>query len=167
GEGSYRSGLRQGYRPGASGGWRQSRGGSAREESPRGEDVTMPGERFAVPPRGRPVALADAPFVAGGIADRGPLERGAEPPAQPRAREAREFQRQQEWRDQATRALTALKAEEGTGPVNAADLEADDEALADRAVAMAVAEEGETLDVEDGARLPTLRVLPIGISRKR
>jgi hypothetical protein len=106
--------------------------------------------------------------VAGEIADRGPLERGDAPAApEPRARDAREFQRQQAWREQAERALTALKADEGTGPVNADDLEADDEALADRAVATAIADDGEALRVEDAGSLPTLRVLPIGVSRKR
>ena len=64
------------------------------------------------------------------------------------------------------RALEAFKAEEGTGPANVADLVADDERLADRAVAAAVDEEGPALRVESGI-LPTLRVYPYGISRKR
>jgi hypothetical protein len=119
-------------------------------------------------------AITDAPFVAGEIADRGPLERAgtsvggatAVAAAEVRAREARELDRQREWRDQASRALTAFKAEEGTGPVNAADLVADDEALADRAIAAARDEDGPALHVEHGI-LPTLRVFPFGISRKR
>ena len=47
------SGFRPGYRPGASGGWRQTRGGSGRESAPRGPvseggaPGIMPGERFA------------------------------------------------------------------------------------------------------------------------
>jgi hypothetical protein len=138
----------------------------------------MPGERFANPPRSRAGSAGataegrtpEEPFVAGDIADRGPLERGAgagTPVAEPRARDARELERQRAWRDQASRALTALKAEEGTGPVNAEDLEADDEALADRALARAEDADGEALLVEEGAGLPTLRVLPVGISRKR
>ena len=55
-------GYRAGYRPGASGGWRQTRGGSARETGPRGRIAepgagrrapgSLPGERFAVPPAG-------------------------------------------------------------------------------------------------------------------
>ena len=57
----------------------------------------------------------------------GPLERGAPPSPDTRARDARELDRQKAWRDQAARALTALKAEEGTAPVNADDLEIDDE----------------------------------------
>src|SRR5687768_12013811 len=79
--GAYRSG----YRPGASGGWRQTRGGSGREtrEAREGREGSrapgpeagaglsvLPGEHFAVPPAGGP----DAPFVSGEIADRGPLE---------------------------------------------------------------------------------------------
>jgi stage III sporulation protein SpoIIIAA len=178
-----RGGFRPGYRPGASGGWRQNRGGSTRESGGRGEagignggdGPVMPGERFAVPPPGRAPgrtradgSVEDVPFVAGEIADRGPLERGAAPAVEPRARDARELQRQRAWRDQASRALTALKADEGTGPVNADELDAeDDEAEADVAVATAVAEDGEALRVEEGTSLPTLRVLPQGVSRKR
>src|SRR5689334_19841743 len=100
GESSYRSGgcrdagasassgagFRSGYRPGASGGWRQTRGGSGRETAPRGSQSEggaaglMPGERIA--------RLADTPFVNGDIADRGPLERpgSAAPAVDPRAR---------------------------------------------------------------------------------
>ena len=91
----------------------------------------MPGERFAVEPsagsgssrsrgpkgwsgasgparsteRSRPPD-PDLPFVAGEIADRGPsergpLDRGAPPPPERPAREARERERQAAWRDQA------------------------------------------------------------------
>jgi len=168
------SGLRPGYRPGTSGGWRGPTRSAAGREGPRsaagsGPGGVIPGERFAVPPadRGSLAPALDAPFVAGEIADRGPLERGAPAAPEPRAREARELERQRSWRDQASRALTALKADEGTGPVNPDDLEADDEALADRAVAAALDEDGEALRVEGAGALPTLRVAPIGISRKR
>ena len=159
-----RGGFRPGYRPGASGGWRQTRGGPGRESTPRGPvtsggPVALPGERFS--PR-----AGDAPFVAGDIADRGPLERGATPTAlETRAREARELERQKAWRDQASRALQSFKAEEGTGPVNADDIDGDDEAVAPLG-----AEEGargETVLVPGGSPLPTLRVLPQGISRRR
>jgi len=233
GESSYRSATWEGdrvaaarppaFRPGASGGWRETRGGrlatgadrstggSARpaagaDRSSPGVDPgrTMPGERIARHDEpgpagrgpgdgngangpsadggpagggagGRPgapassrFATADSPFVAGEIADRGPLERAgtAVATAEVRAREARELDRHREWRDQASRALEAFKAEEGTGPVNAADLIADDEALADRAIAAARDEDGPALRVEHGI-LPTLRVFPFGISRKR
>jgi hypothetical protein len=99
-----------------------------------------------------------------------------------RAREAREWERQAEWREQAARAIEAFEADAGTGPANAVrlarpaaentagenpvDLLADDERLADRAIAAAVDEDGPALHVESGI-LPTLRVYPHGISRKR
>jgi len=135
----------------------------------------MPGERFAVPPVGSIGAsgdsgraapqLEDPPFVAGEIADRGPIERGAQAIIDTRAREARELERQRAWRDQAARALTALKAEEGTGPVNADDLDDDD---LDRApIGIEEGERGEAILTPGGAPLPTLRILPQGISRKR
>ncbi len=175
GDGAYRPGgyreadrggaFRPGYRPGASGGWRQTRGGSGRETASRGSTEggasgLMPGERFAVLPAG-----ADAPFVAGDIADRGPLERaGTASSAETRAREARELERQKAWRDQASRALNALKAEEGTGPVNADELDDDLDSLPLGAEEGA---HGETVLVPGGSPLPTLRILPQGISRKR
>jgi stage III sporulation protein SpoIIIAA len=189
--------ARPGYRPGASGGWRESRGRAG-----EGSGRTLPGERIAhhderggpggpgaggsrpgsrpaggpggSRPAGGPGAAAgsragavEAPFVAGEIADRGPVERAAaEAALEVRARDAREWERQAQWRDQASRALEAFRAEEGTGPANVADLLADDERLADRAVAAAVDEDGPALRVESGI-LPTLRVFPHGISRKR
>jgi hypothetical protein len=161
-----RGGFRPGYRPGASGGWRQTRGGSGRESAPRGPvseggaSGVMPGERFAS--RG-----GDAPFVAGEIADRGPLERGAVlTAAETRAREARELERQKAWRDQAAKALQDFKAEEGTAPVNAADLEDDDD-LDRLPLGAEEGEHGETVLVPGGSPLPTLRIMPQGISRKR
>jgi stage III sporulation protein SpoIIIAA len=168
------AGFRSGYRPGASGGWRQTRGGSGREAAPRGSQSeggasgVMPGERFAVAPVGTgrgPGRLDDPPFVNGEIADRGPLERGAPVVPDTRARDARELDRQKAWRDQASRALTALKAEEGTAPVNADDLDDDDDA--DLPIGIEEGESGEAVLVPGGAPLPTLRVLPQGISRKR
>ncbi|GAC1671123.1 MAG: hypothetical protein NVS9B8_14200 [Candidatus Limnocylindrales bacterium] len=167
------AGFRSGYRPGASGGWRPTRGGSGRESAPRGarsEDGAkgvLPGERFASPPAGGRGAgrLDDPPFVSGPIADRGPLERGAAVVPDARAREARELGRQKQWRDQASRALTALKADEGTAPVNADDLDDDDDALLP--IGIEEGERGDALLVPGGSPLPTLRVLPQGISRKR
>jgi hypothetical protein len=166
--------LRSGYRPGASGGWRQTRGGSGRESAPRGpiseggSSGTMPGERFALPPiDSRGVArLEDPPFVAGEIADRGPIERGAQAILDTRAREARELDRQRAWRDQAAKALTALKAEEGTGPVNADDLDDEDE-IDNAPLGIEEGENGEAVLTPGGAPLPTLRILAQGISRKR
>jgi stage III sporulation protein SpoIIIAA len=201
-----RGGFRPGYRPGASGGWRQTRSGSSREHPPRtgSEDGgagptsalfvgpagrgALPGERFATPPAGTPrgngglsvVPDGELPFVAGAIADRGPLERGAGAvPATPqdaRARDARERERQRAWREQAARAIGALKAEEGTGPINAEEVAvAADLALVSGLVDAYEAEEPEESDepgapvlrVEGAGTLPTLRVLPQGISRKR
>jgi len=148
---------RPGFRPGTSGSWRPGRGGPS--GAPGGSGNGGAGT----------AARLDAPFVAGDIADRGPVERGSDAgsPPEPRARDSRELSRQREWRESATRAIGALKAEEGTGPVNAADLEADDEALMDRALATAVVEDGDGLRITSSETLPTLRVLPQGISRKR
>jgi stage III sporulation protein SpoIIIAA len=191
GAGSYRTGgyagedrlpQRPGYRPGASGGWRSAgrgsdrteRGAPAREGDRSAPSAVIPGERFAVPP--------NTPFVAGAIADRGPLERAesaAAAAAEVRARDARELHRQQAWRDEAARALNALHEDEGTRPVNAAQLEAAEEA---RIAAMVPGEDGydggdgdedgeaefgdAARTVDDGS-LPTLRVFPHGVSRKR
>ncbi len=168
------SGVRPGYRPGATGGWRSSRGGSGREPATRGPSAeggwagTLPGERFATPPPGGhgSAAVSEAPFVAGDLADRGPLERGAPlTAAETRAREARELQRQKAWSEQASRALSAMKAEDGTGPVNVDDLEDDD--LDRLPLGAEEGPDGGTVLVPGGSPLPTLRVLPQGISRKR
>jgi len=147
-------GPRSGFRPGSSGSWRPGRSGSG----------SGPGTPAA---SAVPGARAEAPFVAGDIADRGPLERGTVPPPDTRARDARELSRQREWRESAAKAIDALKADEGTGPVNAAELAADDEALMDRVREAGIAEDGEALHIPDAEALPTLRVLPQGISRKR
>jgi stage III sporulation protein SpoIIIAA len=158
--GSSDRGPRAGYRPGASGSWRPARPGAL---PARGSGSNDDG------PGGSASALLDAPFVAGEIADRGPLERGSVAAPEPRARDARELSRHREWRDSAVRAIDALRVDEGTAPVNAADLSADDEALADRAAAAAADELGADggLRVEGAESLPTLRVLPQGISRRR
>ena len=174
--------ARPGFRPGQSGGWRSGRGGSDRgsergARSPEGDRPAplsvMPGERFAVPPGG--------PFVAGEIADRGPLERAeaaATAAAEVRARDARELQRQEAWRAEAARALNALHEEEGTRPVNADAIAAAEE---ERIARMVPGETGSGYEGADddeaafgsgsltveGGTLPTLRVFPHGISRKR
>ncbi|HET7726671.1 MAG TPA: R3H domain-containing nucleic acid-binding protein, partial [Candidatus Limnocylindrales bacterium] len=166
--------ARPGFRPGQSGGWRAPRGSDrSGRTAPEGDRPAppgvIPGERFAVPP-GDP--RTGAPFVAGELADRGPLERGERDDGAPAltdvsARDARELERQRAWRDQAARALDSFKEEEGTRPVNAADLEVPGEAP----------DEVET-DADDdgfgaaareaaGSSLPTLRVYPHGVSRKR
>jgi stage III sporulation protein SpoIIIAA len=175
GSGAGGAGFRSGYRPGASGGWRQTRGGSGREPAPRGSQSeggatdVLPGERFALPPNGGRaggIRLDDPPFVSGEIADRGPLERGAPAVVDTRAKDARELERQKAWRDQASKALTAHNAEEGLAPVNADDLDDDDDdALLP--IGIEEGERGEAVLVPGGSPLPTLRVLPQGISRKR
>jgi hypothetical protein len=110
--------------------------------------------------------VADAPFVAGDLADRGPLERVGVPAAPDTpAREARELERQKAWRDQATKALHALKAEEGTAPINVDEL--DEDGLDAAPLGAEEGPHGETVLVPGGSPLPTLRVLPQGISRKR
>jgi len=180
---------RPGYRPGASGGWRGAargserggeRGAPAREGDRPGPTGMIPGERFAVPP--------NAPFIAGEIADRGPLERAenvTRAALEVRAREARELQRQQAWREEARRALNTLAEEEGTRPVNAEQLEAAEE---ERIARMVPGEDGyenpedpradgDDADDDEGfgaaartssdGSLPTLRVFPHGVSRKR
>jgi len=148
---------------------------------------TLPGELFASTPQAPDRATGDAPFRAGEIADRGPVERGAPPVPEPRPRELRELERQRSWRDQATRALNTYRAEEvgdedeeeltaeaGIAPT-VAELDEDDEAVADR---VRERDGDEAFDDEDGGRpvlrvrdgatvLPTLRVFPHGISRKR
>jgi hypothetical protein len=140
----------------------------------------LPGERFAVMP-GSPLGPG-LTFVAGDIADRGPLERAeavAAAAAEIRARDARELARQKAWRDEAARALNLLREDEGTRPANAAELQAAEE---QRIARMVPGEEaGDDEDGEDdddatfgagalsveGGLLPTLRVFPHGISRKR
>ena len=59
----------------------------------------------------------------------------------------------------------AMKAEDGTGPVNADELEDDD--LDRLPLGAEEGPDGGTVLVPGGAPLPTLRVLPQGISRKR
>ena len=59
-------------------------------------------------------AAGPAVFRAGAIADRGPLERGTSAP-EPRARDARELERQAEWRASANRALDRAPGRPGRG----------------------------------------------------
>ena len=159
-----RGGYRSGYRPGASGSWRPTRGGSS--GGPAGDRGGGPAARVS----------PDGPFVAGGLADRGPLERGSSTSLDARAREARELARQREWRASASKAIDALKADEGTAPVNAPDLVADPLISATPAIGRNPGvglEDGPEFDDDGTLRLnsaqglPTLRVLPQGISRKR
>ncbi|HEX2626044.1 MAG TPA: AAA family ATPase, partial [Candidatus Limnocylindrales bacterium] len=160
-------GTRAGFRPGASGSWRPGRSGGAGAPGSSGGTGGTGAGGPGVGPRN------EGPFIAGEIADRGPLERGATPLPEPRAREARELSRQREWRESATKAITTLKAEEGTGPVNIAAVEARDAAIPATDGALALDQERDVDDELPGIRmpeleaLPTLRLLPQGISRKR
>ena len=61
--------------------------------------------------------------------------------------------------------MQTYKAEEGTGPVNADGTDEADEP--ELALGAAQGEYGETILVPGGSPLPTLRVLPQGVSRKR
>ncbi|MGD0018593.1 MAG: R3H domain-containing nucleic acid-binding protein [Candidatus Limnocylindrales bacterium] len=196
GEGSSGSGGAPGGAPG---------GGPGQGWPGGGQDAgagTIPGERLAASPRGPAGEAPVSPFKSGEIADRGPVERGAPPVPEPRARELRELERQRSWAQQATRAMNDYRAEgvdEDEGPEAAAarrataapgtaqpdagedredivdELGEDDEALADvvRTRAGGEAWDGEEEDApvlrvrESGTILPTLRVLPHGISRKR
>jgi hypothetical protein len=81
----------------------RTRGGPTREGTPRGSlgpagdgSGGGPAPHFAVPPLSTRLPGAgpeDAPFVAGEIADRGPLERGAGTAVDTPVREQRELER--------------------------------------------------------------------------
>jgi hypothetical protein len=94
---------------------------------------------------------------------------------EPRAREARELSRQREWRESAVKAIGALKADEGMAPVNVPPLDAaagvalDAQPLldADADEGAEVGDDGPALQMSSANTLPTLRVLPQGIARKR
>jgi len=152
-------GARPGYRPGASGSWRPVRPGTS---TPRGSS-----SGDAPIGLGGAAALVDGPFVAGEIADRGPLERGSIPVPEPRAREARELSRQQEWRTSAAKAIDALRVDEGQAPVNAADLDPDDRDDDEDGDLDGEERTDGALRVAGAEGLPTLRVLPQGVSRRR
>ncbi|MEP7159021.1 MAG: R3H domain-containing nucleic acid-binding protein, partial [Chloroflexota bacterium] len=127
-------GSRPGYRPGASGGWRRRSGGGYG---------------------------SGAPFRAGEVADRGPLERGT-PAPEPRARDMREFERQREWRDQAARAISSLHVEDDDDiELDQLEQEAefDEELTGDR--------RPTPLPASGDTSLPTLHVLGFGVSHKR
>jgi hypothetical protein len=91
---------------------------------------------------------------------------------EPRAREARELSRQREWRESAVKAIGALKAEEGMAPVNAPPLdgapgEGEVPAPPDDEDGAEPRDEIPAIQMSSANTLPTLRVLPQGIARKR
>ena len=165
-----RAAARPGFRPSGGGGWRAGRGRAGTDRSPGGaSEAPSNGGAIRAGLSGGPAALPPPDvFQTGEIADRGPLERGTAPAPEPRARDARELDRQREWRESARRAIQSLRADEGTAPVpdddedlepDAQDLELDDAAGAD-------GDAGPAAEAYPGI-LPTLHVLPFGISRKR
>jgi stage III sporulation protein SpoIIIAA len=154
----------------------------------RGASPTVrPGASWAP---GAPAVGAGEPFYSGEIADRGPIERPATPVPEPRARELRELERQRAWAMQATRALNDYRAD---GVDDTAEDDDDDlseglntEPVTGRATrsapagAPAIVDDEADDDEEDGegdgatsrmretdSILPTLRVLPHGVNRKR
>jgi stage III sporulation protein SpoIIIAA len=130
-----------------------------------------------------PAASAATPFIAGALADRGPLERAA-PAPEPRARDARELERQAEWRASADRALALAAAGRGD-----ADADTDLDAGPDDDGDLAAGVDADAGEWEDGIPSPTeeeqslirlssdpgagllplepIAVLGFGISRKR
>ncbi len=127
-------GSRPGYRPNTGGGWRGSRGrpgtrggpggaatgggaaapansgGYGRGDHGRGEVPPAPWEYERSAGSGSAIP---GPFRASGVADRGPLERGT-PLPEPRARDAREFERQAQWRSSAARAIATMRSADDT-----------------------------------------------------
>lgn len=182
GESSWRSeSRRSGYREvergsrSATGSWRgaRQRGGHG------GDDATG---TFGLDGPGSSRAAAGSVFRVGDLADRGPLERGSATD-EPRARDAREFERQAEWRTSADRARrdfepgTAGAADATVIPVrtvsgvggDAASLSQARSGLADPAASFE--EERQVIRLADGPNagmlpLETINVLGFGISRK-
>jgi stage III sporulation protein SpoIIIAA len=169
---------RSGYRPGTSGGWRRRPGGRG-----RGEGGTAPWEvdQASLRRAPGPSPMGGATFEREGGETEPPLP-------EPRAREARELERQAEWRASAARALGSLRIateavdEDGSSGSPADEswpATADDGRHEERSAGWSDREaSGEPDDREDVIRLgdgqdegllplPTLRVLGFGISRKR
>ncbi|MEA2025707.1 MAG: R3H domain-containing nucleic acid-binding protein [Chloroflexota bacterium] len=142
-----------------------------RSRGRRGSDV-WPGEET------RHRAGGAAVFRAGAIADRGPLERGTVAP-EPRARDAREIDRQAEWRASANRAMSELAADQVEAEQSAADA-AVDGGRTPVALGIEAAPSGRSASVDeeeslirlseisgDSMQLEPMNVLGFGISRKR
>jgi stage III sporulation protein SpoIIIAA len=161
GEAAAERGYRPGYRPGATGGWRRGREGRSSGSGSSGGGASNSWEVD----QGLRGAI-DQEFLAGEIADRGPLERGT-PLPEPRARDMREFERQREWRESAVRAITQLRTGEEA-------LEPEEEAAMLLESDLTPADEDMTgerrptpLPAEGSGSLPVLRVLGFGVSHKR
>jgi stage III sporulation protein SpoIIIAA len=149
--------------------------------TPRGRDRGRRGMEWQADDSRRR-ASSSAVFRAGAIADRGPMERGTAAPEQ-RARDAREVERQSEWRASANRAMSELLADEveAEGATEAAaegaahypvaldmDATSNDQA---RTAAGARDEDESLIRLsemhEGGVRLEPMNVLGFGVSRKR
>ncbi len=151
-------------------------GAAPRSRGRRGRGMEWPGDES------RRRAGGGAVFRAGAIADRGPMERGTAELDQ-RARDARELERQAEWRASANRAMTELMADEaeaaddlGPEPEDDRSLPARQEgrglAMADaEAAAGSRAEEESLIRLSDlteaTVQLEPMSVLGFGISKKR
>jgi stage III sporulation protein SpoIIIAA len=149
------------------------RAGSAPRGRNRGRASTegWPGDQARIRAEGSPV------FRAGAIADRGPVERGTVPPApEPRARDARELERQAEWRASANRAMTELLTDaaeaddEGERAPGTRDPDGPPPLDVDASV-QALDEEESLIRLSElnraGVQLEPMSVLGFGIGRKR
>ncbi len=121
--------------------------------------------------RGRTGAAPTPAFRAGAIADRGPMERGSAEPDQ-RARDARELERQAEWRASANRALTELRADEiDAGDLTGGALDPAPSGVDVEAPPATREEEASLIRLSDRnggvVQLQPMNVLGHGISRKR
>ncbi len=152
--------------------------------SPRGRSRGRHGSDVWPGEESRRRAGGAAVFRAGAIADRGPLERGTVAP-EPRARDAREFDRQAEWRASANRAMSELTADQiEAEQIEAEQIEAEQPAVdggrAPVVPGIGASSNGHSGSVDeeeslirlseinaDSMRLESMNVLGFGISRKR
>jgi hypothetical protein len=152
-------------------------GGAPRSRSRRGRSMEWPGDES------RRRAGAGPVFRAGAIADRGPMERGTTAP-EPRAKDARELERQAEWRASAKRAMSELfvdeveAAEAGVDPGYLSEAPDDEAGPAGRLATADSDPTASTRDEEDSlirlsevdpaqVQLEPMNVLGFGISKKR
>ena len=172
--------TRPGFRPSGGGGWRATRGRVPRGGAAKtGEQRDGEPGAEALPETPGSLAPLETPFLTSDLADRGPLERGSVAAPEPRARDARELDRQRQWRDSARRAIEDLRVDAGLAPVPPGE-EAGEPGEVDLPPILEPPAETEA-EVETEAyeplgahapdgyatALPTVRVLPFGLSRKR
>jgi len=192
-------GSGSGYGPGGSSAGGPAGAGGARGDSGARADAGYPrgsasqGRGEAPAPWGYERSAGSSapslmPFRAPGVADRGPLERGTAAPEQ-RARDAREFERQSEWRLSAARAIATMRSADDLDPD---EQELDEVDGSEDGVGMPGVFEGTGLglieddEAEDGDEAPeagvirlsdgrqeasvpldTINVLGFGVSHKR